>query len=200
MSKNNLKQILKEYELKRARAIYSAEQKKEAFLASCPELKKIDDKIGKISIDMSKAILSSNLNKDFENFENEIKKLKQEKEKILKSNNILYKDLLPIFECNICKDTGFVIENGTSTMCNCLKQRLIDLAYLQSNISKSSTDTFDNFNFSCYSNIPNKQVYGVDISPQENMKFIKNLSLDFVKNFDDPKTKNLIFIGNTGLR
>ena len=42
--------------------------------------------------------------------------------------------------------------------------------------------------------------YKLNISPKKNMENIKNKCIDFIKNFDNPNTKNLLFTGNTGLR
>ena len=51
-----------------------------------------------------------------------------------------------------------------------------------------------------WSNIANKEKYKYDISPRENITKIKNRCIDFIENFDNPDNKNLLFIGNTGLR
>lgn len=199
MNNQNLKQLLKEYEIKRNNAIFLSDQRKKEISNLFPELKDIDNKISSLSISMSKSIINASSNKTLDEFETELQDLKSMKIKILNKNNISVNDLEPNFECNICKDTGFTIQNGSSIMCNCLKQKLIDLAYLQSNISNAITDTFENFNLSLYSNEENKELYGTSISPRKNMDFIKNLSLNFIKNFDNPKSKNLLFTGNTGL-
>ena len=45
-----------------------------------------------------------------------------------------------------------------------------------------------------------KDFTGYDISPRENITKIKNRCIDFIENFDNPDNKNLLFIGNTGLR
>lgn len=199
LNKELLKNILKEYELKRNDAILNSERKKSAILSSCPELQEIDKQITIASISISKNILTSTSKNNLKDFEDNIQKLKQKKKEILKSLNINPEELLPAFECNICDDTGFIIKDGKNIMCNCLKQKLITIAYQQSNISNSLNDTFNNFNLDLYSNQINKDIYGTDISPRQNVQIIKNISLKFIENFDNPNEKNLIFLGNTGL-
>lgn len=45
----------------------------------------------------------------------------------------------------------------------------------------------------------NEEKYRAKISPKKNISNIKDISLRFVANFDDPEEKNLLFTGNTGL-
>ena len=59
--------------------------------------------------------------------------------------------------------------------------------------------SFNNFSLSKYSNKIDKDRYNSDISPRENIKIIKEVVDNFIKNFDDPNEKNLLFVGNTGL-
>ena len=84
-------------------------------------------------------------------------------------------------------------------MCNCLKQRLINISYNKSNLSNLQKENFGNFNFNKFSDEVNIERYNMNISPRENIKNIKIASENFIKNFDNPETKNLFFTGNTGL-
>ena len=85
-------------------------------------------------------------------------------------------------------------------MCSCLKQKLLDYSFNKSNMSTFKKENFDNFNIDLFSDIANKEKYKYDISPRENITKIKNRCIDFIENFDNPDNKNLLFIGNTGLR
>ena len=67
-------------------------------------------------------------------------------------------------------------------------------------MSTFKKENFDNFNIDLFSDIANKEKYKYDISPRENITKIKNRCIDFIENFDNPDNKNLLFIGNTGLR
>ena len=107
--------------------------------------------------------------------------------------------LLPIYDCKICKDTGYVFENGQTKMCNCLKQKLYNIEYNEKNMTYIKNQTFDNFNINLFSNEIDEKKYNSKISPRENIIDIKNAALDFINNFDNESTKNLIFSGGTGL-
>ena len=125
----------------------------------------------------------------------QIYKLNREYDKILDKIGISRKDFEPKYECLKCKDTGYV-ENK---MCNCFNQELINESFKQSNLNKIKDENFSTFDFGYYSTIRDKEKYGIDKSPFENIDAIKNLSLRFSHNLDDVSQKNLLFTGSTGL-
>lgn len=199
MNNSNLKNLLTEYEKKRMQATYDAEHRKEILYIENPRLQEIDDILSKEAIKTSKLLIT---NKDcslLEDLNKKINNLKEEKNKILKALGKDENYLKPIYECKICNDTGYVTENFSSTMCNCLKQKLFDIEYNKSNIFNLKNQTFDNFLSTLYSGNVDEKQYNSKISPRENIELIKKLSLSFIDNFDNPDEKNLLFTGNTGL-
>ena len=106
----------------------------------------------------------------------------------------------PKYECEKCQDKGYIVySNKKSEMCNCLKQKLINISYNKSNLSNLKTENFDNFDINKFSNKVDLEKYKLNISPRENIKKIEGASKNFIKNFNNPETKNLLFTGNTGL-
>ena len=67
-------------------------------------------------------------------------------------------------------------------------------------MSNLDKENFSTFNENFFSDEINLNKYKFQISPRENIKRIKEKSLEFVQNFDNPDYKNLLFSGNTGLR
>lgn len=197
-----LKQILNEYEIKRNKAIQEASRRKQSLLEVNPRLAEIESEISKISIETAKSIIIAN-NEDKEKLLNELKKksnnLIKEKTKFLKDLSKTTEFFDPNFECKICKDTGFIQKNEKSVMCNCLKQKIYDVAYNKSNIGNLEHENFSTFNIRLFSDKPNKDRFKSDISPRENMSLLKEKAMNFIENFDDPLEKNLIFTGGTGL-
>ena len=197
-----LKQILNEYEIKRNKAIQEASKRKQSLLEVNPRLAEIESEISKISIETAKSIIIAN-NEDKEKLLNELKKksnnLIKEKTKFLKDLSKTTEFFDPDFECKICKDTGFIQKNEKSVMCNCLKQKIYDVAYNKSNIGNLEHENFSTFNIRLFSDRPNKERFKSDISPRENMSLLKEKAMNFIENFDDPLEKNLIFTGGTGL-
>ena len=130
-----------------------------------------------------------------------IANLKKEKEAILLQNGYNLDYLKPFYECKICNDTGFVLDNNyKTTMCNCLKQKLLDISFNKSNMSNLKKENFNNFNELIFSDEVDFAKYRFNISPRKNISNIKNKSIEFVDNFENPDYKNLLFVGSTGLR
>ena len=201
MATSDLDFLLVEYEQKKRDAEFNSQKRKEKIYKKIPRLEEIDEEINKISINKTKSILISQLTNSLNTeFENELLKLKKEKEEILKKENIDESYFKPNYECDKCKDTGYITYSDKKTeMCNCLKQKLINISYNKSNLSNLQKENFKNFNFNKFSNEINIGKYNMNISPRENIKNIKMASENFIKNFNNPETKNLFFTGNTGL-
>ncbi len=199
MNNSILNDLLKQYDQKRLNNIRDAENRKKELYLSNPKLQDIDNKLSNLSINTAKEILKSNSKNSLENLKKEIADLKMEKLNILKSLNIPEDYLSVKYNCKICNDTGYIFENGKSTMCNCLKQKIYNLEYNQKNINNIDNQTFDNFNITLFSDSPNEKKYDSSISPRENIIGIKEAAENFISNFDNLETKNLIFSGGTGL-
>ena len=202
MSNSLLKQILREYDIKRNKAILEANKRKQELLNANPKLKEIDKELSLISIQTSKAILMAD-EKEREKLLNDLKKktnsLIKEKNTFMKELSKTNTYLEPHFECSFCEDTGYVTKAGKTTHCTCLKQKIFDVAYNKSNMGNLEKENYANFNLRLFSDKPNKELYKSDISPRENIELIREKSLTFIENFDNPNEKNLIFTGSTGL-
>ena len=202
MNNSLLKQLLTEYDIKRNKAIEESEAKKQELLVVNPKIAEIDKELSKISIEASKAIINSSP----EEKEKILAELKKKSNNLIKEKNIIVKELFktteyfePNFECKICKDTGFVQKNGKSELCNCLKQKIYNVAYNRSNMGNLELENFGTFSIRMFSDKADKEKYNSDISPRENMNLLKEKAMSFIENFDDPSEKNLIFVGGTGL-
>lgn len=199
MNNSILKDLLKQYEQKRLNSIRDAENRKKNLYLSNPKLQEIDDKLNSISINAAKNILKNNSENTLNNLKKQIESLKIEKENLLKSLNIPENYLNAKYDCEICKDTGYVFEDGKSIMCNCLKQKIYNLEYNKKNINNIDNQNFENFNINLFSDKVDEKKYNSPISPRENIIDIKNAAQNFILNFEKSETKNLIFSGGTGL-
>ena len=200
MVDSTLKTILSQYSKKKNDAEYEAKQRKQELYQKYPKLQAIDDKITSLAISTTKSLINNNDKNLLEELNNNIYNLKLEKNKILKSLNITEDYFKPHYECNICKDTGYITNNDyTTSMCSCLKQKIYNEQYNKVNISNLDTQNFENFSDLLYSNKVDENKYHTNLSPRENINIIKDICLKFVENFEDKNQKNLLFTGNTGL-
>ena len=202
MDNSLLKQVLKEYDNKRTKAILDAENRKKELMQVNPRLQEIDQELTQNSLQASKAILLA----DSKEKASLLAALKKKNNSLIKEKNDFIKNLSkennylnPHFECKLCKDTGYVQKDGNVTMCTCLKQRIFDIAYNKSNMGNLERENFSNFNIRIFSDKADKELYKSDLSPKENMQIIREKVKSFIENFDDPEEKNLIFTGNTGV-
>lgn len=196
---NYLNDLKREYEFKRLKALKDCDDRKQELYSNCPRLSEIDLELSNYSLSIAKSILTKSNQKNIEDLKIFFEKLKQEKILLLKKMGKTLTYLEPIFECPICKDEGYVKTQYKTEVCNCLKQKLYNIAYNQSNIGNLANENFQHFNAKLYTDKVDKVKYGSDISPRENIVGIKNLTEQFVNNFDDPEEKNLLFTGNCGL-
>lgn len=200
MSHSTLKELLKEYEQKRAHALLDLDHRREELYHSSPRLQEIDEELNQFAFHTVKSILTSSSDTSLEDFKVKIEALKKEKQRLLQSLNLDDTFFSPHFECPKCEDTGYIRDMGHYELCSCIKQRLFDLDYNQANISNLKNHTFEQFSLDMYSDKINEDLYHSNISPRDNVKNIKDFAYSFIEHFDDMEEKNLLFTGNTGLR
>lgn len=199
MNNANLKKLLNEYERKRIQEENDLEYRKSKLYNSYPRLQEIDRELSSLAISSAKQLIQKNSKDIINNLNNSINNLKKEKSELLFSIVKDYNYLTPNYDCNICKDTGYITNNYETKMCNCLKQKLFNLEYNKSNFTNLEKHNFSTFDSTVYSNIVDTVKFGCDKSPRENIEIIKQISINFIDNFDDLDEKNLLFTGNTGL-
>lgn len=194
-----LTNILREYEIKRRSAEKELETRKQKLYDQNPRLAEIDNELSKLGIATAKSLIIKNDATTLNNLQQQVEILKQEKLDILNKLNLCEDYLKPNYSCKLCNDTGYITDNYNSKMCNCLKQQIFNFEYNKSNASNLAIQNFEYFSLDKYSDIPNKEKYGSEISPRENIKLIKEIAEKFIENFDDPNEKNLLFTGTTGV-
>ncbi len=200
MSNEILDSLLKEYDRKKMKAENDLLLRKENLYNSIPRLQEIEDELNKFAIYTAKSILNGN-KESLSELNIKANKLKKEKEQILQLHGLDSSYLKPNYECKICNDTGYYLNSeNKSIMCNCLKQKLLDISFNNSNISNLNKENFEKFNPLMYSDEVDVAKYKFNISPRNNILKIKEKSIEFINNFDNENYKNLLFTGNAGLR
>lgn len=190
---NNSQIILNSYEQIQNKNKDEMEKRKRSLYVKLPRLEQIESEMIKLSIDITRAILNdAHTSEDLlEQLRKKQFDLKVEKAEILSANKYPIDYLDPIYQCKLCKDSGFV----SYEKCKCYKQKEIYLNYEQSNLSSIlNKENFELFRWEYYSNVPDES----GRSPLKNMQHIYKMCIDFVENFDEHDT-NIFFIGNPGL-
>lgn len=196
MNSEIINEILNEYEKKRDRAHYDQRIRQEKVYLKVPKIKQLDNEISNTGFLISKAILENPncYEAKVREIKDKMEKLKMKKAVLLTENNIPLEYLDIKYECNRCKDTGF-LKNGEK--CNCLKQALVSRAYKMSNVEQTlKKENFRSFDINIF---PDTPFEGERLSPRENMLNILAIAEGFVGNFNEDNGENLLFYGSTGL-
>lgn len=185
--------VMKEYEGIKEKNKKELEERKATVYKKLPRLKEIENEMINLGIEITKAVLFDDGDKNvlLEHLKKKQLDLKIEKAEILSSNDYP-KDFLELkYDCKKCQDTGFI---GLDK-CSCLIQKQIVHNYKQSKLSGIlKQENFDNFNINYYSDEASEK----GRSPRKNMQHIYLECIKYVKDFDS-HNRNMLFIGRPGL-
>lgn len=192
------KEVQREYDLKREGAIREAESRKKQLLETEPKYGDLIEKKNKLALELTKAVLMTRgierqVAKD--NLEIKLNEVEKEIQNLFKQLKIDEEYLKPKFECKRCNDTGYINER---TRCSCFTQRVVNITYRQNNILKLKDENFNVFDIAYFSNKADKEKYQSEKSPLENIEEIKKISMAFCNNIQNPRQKNLLFVGKAG--
>lgn len=173
--------ILRQYEDTRLKNHHIHEQRVQYVYDHVDGYKELDESTVTVSLDIAKRKLAGETaGEDIHKLLTELKKMKQD----LLVGAGLPKDYLePIYDCPDCQDTGYI----GNVKCHCLKQRIVDLVYAQSNIMDYiSSNNFNTLSYDYYQ--------GDDL---DHFKRSVMISRNFIETFDT-NPGNILFYGSVG--
>lgn len=178
--KNIHKNLQAEFATKKIKAETLSNRKKEQ-LFSQPLYQKLNNLEKEIILSLAKAKFAKEPTKELS--EN-LKAVKQQKVVLMKKLGISENDLKTKYECNICKDTGFV--NGN--MCSCYRKRRNEELLKECGINPKKLATFDKFDTSDFAN--KKQA--------ETLNKLKEKLISWAEKYPDIKKQNITICGTPG--
>lgn len=174
------------YKSIREKNIKENSKRKEQLRETHPEILDLEKEITLLTLKM----LRSKSLSQAEFFKNQIKSISKKKIQMLENLNLPSNFLDLQYDCNICKDTGYILTNK----CSCFNKNLSSIYLKESDLKTLiEKNNFENFDFSLFSKDPIKNFS----SPRENIKTIYKYSLNYIKNFENINT-NLLFTGECG--
>ena len=195
MYKKIFNDIMREYDLIRTRNARKSRDQKEFLYNKYPRLKKLEDEMNLTAIKIAKFCLGYNKNY---NYDRDLASLKNYNQSLVKEYNLILENIgldehySEIYDCDICKDTGFV----NNKKCRCFMKKLIEKYYDLSDLGEIlKYENFGNFNIKFFSD---EIIPGRNKSPRDLILRAKKKSELFIKNFDT-EFNNLLFFGPTGL-
>lgn len=190
--KENFKSIRAEYETKALDAQKEADLRRIEVYEAVPQVQMLDKRLSAFGLRIMQAALQGG------DTERAIGELRAENEKILEERAALlrangypadYTD--PHYECEMCKDSGYI---GIK-MCTCMRRRLIEAGMENSGLSRlMRTQSFDNFSLDYYRK--NAEEYA---RMEHNYNKVRRYAETFVMTSDQPAPASLLFFGGTGL-
>lgn len=194
MIKGYKSQLMDYYEKIRNDEIKALNNRKKEISDKYPEIIAIDNEIGKLSIKLSLTIIknSDNVQETLEDLKDKITDLRVRKAELLVQHNYPQDYLMLRYQCEACKDTGYI---GTKK-CSCFYKQLVKIYYKNSQLSDAlQTNNFTNFNIEYYTT---HKLGDEKFSPRKNIETILNYVLkDYLPNFNS-HNDNLLFYGNSG--
>lgn len=185
--------IEREYEEIRRKNRQLKDERKKRVYKEIPEIKEIDELIRNIAIICAKEQIISPSKINLQKTNEEIIRLRSQKELLLKEKSYPRNYLDDIYTCLDCKDTG-KLYNGEK--CHCMEEKVAHELYKESNISYYlEKENFNTFDLNVFSREINEKE---GISPRENIEFILKATRKFIKTFNEKNDFNLLFYGPTG--
>ena len=195
------KDLQREYDLKRQRAISEAEARKNGLLNRLPKYGELLTKKNTVAIDMAKTMLKgTDIDKQIaeDNLKIKLMEIDKQIEALFVSEGLPKDYLYPKFECSKCEDTGFIKLGNKESRCPCFTQKVVNITYKQNNMLRLEDENFNTFDIAYFSNKADKEKYQSDKSPLQNIEEIKKVAISFVDNMTNPCQKNLLFTGRAG--
>lgn len=184
--------IMRQYNLIQARNRQASKDRLEEVYAAHPELLAADNAIINLSSASGPAIIMGQMS--MSDYQQQLSTLTKKREALLASYGYPQDYLDGVFDCKLCKDTGYI----DGKKCQCFSKRAIELLYTQSNVKNiTAQENFDTFRLDYYSNDPARVNKTTNDTPYANMSKILSKAKAFVENFDKAND-NLLLYGGTG--
>ncbi len=183
-------------ELKKMRKLANeakAEERRRTLYKKYPELEEIDSAIGELNLKRTLQAISSSSATDDSKTEDKLKELQKQRLALLKKYKRKESDFLPTYDCNRCKDEGFIDKK----MCTCLKKLIANAQKEQYALGDLlERENFKHFDETLFSNDKNIAKHST-VTQRDVVLLHKERAEEFVHTF--PNGDSLLFIGDTGL-
>ncbi len=187
-NKENYRRIRRTYQTKYLTAYEKADERMREVHAKSPEIAAIDRELSMTGAEIAMAAIGAGAD-----YSKRLVAVQEKNQRLQASRAALMTALgypvdytLPPYECEKCKDTGFI----ETKMCECMHRELVLAAFESSGIGALlATQSFESFDLSYYS---------AENGDRSRMQYNFDLLKGYAERFD-LQSKNLLFCGATGL-
>lgn len=175
--------IMREYDNQRLENVRKLNERIADVYDRFPEIKQLDEQISQLAESYADSLTKKG-GMSFRECKEKLSDLRMEKEALLKCRHIPPEALQIQYRCPDCQDTGYI----GNEKCHCLRQRMIDEMYQQSNLREIlKTENFSTLSYQYY-----------DPDNLEQMRIAIEACKRFTENFN--KTfENILLCGTVGI-
>ena len=193
LSNSQYNAILREYERLQAEERSELEKRREEVFRRIPRLKELDRMAGASAMDRFRRAVKSGTDDSVRGFSEEVRRIEEEKARLIKEAGYPPDILLPRYRCEKCRDTGFV----DGRKCTCFQTRAIKMLYARSNLERiMESENFRSFSLDWYDN--ERVINAIGMTERAYMERVLEICRSYVKKFRNAPG-NILFQGNTGV-
>lgn len=191
-NQDNFRRIRAEYETKALRAEEAADARREELYGIIPTLRELDRSLSDFGLRLMKLAMEGG------DTQAGVAKLREENERIRARRAALLEKhgypadyCSPRYECDKCRDSGYV---GIK-MCSCMRRRLVEAGMISSGLgSLLQTQSFENFSLDYYRS--DSEAFA---RMQKGLADVRTYAETFGSPEWQKRPHNLLFLGGTGL-
>ena len=191
-NKENFRRIREEYATKALRVQEEAELRRAELHTAIPAVRELDARLASLGLRaMENALHSPNPQEGILALRRENEAIRAERAELLRQNGYPANYSDPQYECEACKDSGYV---GIK-MCTCMRRKLTEAGMESSGLSSlMRTQSFANFSLDYY-----RQDLNHYRAMKETYERVLRYAQDFSIENGKPMPSSLLFLGGTGL-
>ena len=205
LKKEQINHILRKYDEKQLKNHRELQDRENEIFSTIPAIRELEQELASNAVKATKQSLLGD-NNALDELKTQNQGLKEAKIALLTANGYPADYLDLKYNCNDCKDTGYITNEIwpdeehillSKNKCHCFKQAVVDLLYTQSGIQDAiARENFATFSYDYFSRSYIDESIG--ISSYENAINAVSKCQTFIKNFDQ-QHENLLIYGNTGV-
>ncbi len=190
-NKDNFKRIRADYETKSRRAEAEADARRAELHQEIPELREMDQRLSAFGLRIMKSALTDgNTEAGIADLRAENERIRCARAELLRRHGFPADYTDPQYECNKCRDTGYV---GIQ-MCDCMRRALVMAGMRSSGLSSLlERQSFENFSLQYYEGNP-EEARKMEASYRKLVSYARSFSMG-----EGRMPGSLLFLGGTGL-
>ncbi len=190
---STLQRARQQYEIQKKQNLAAAQLLRQRAYQENPRIQEIDQELSGTVRALVGFALKQQSTQSIQELRSRNSQLQEERKELLLALGILPSQLLDHYQCDTCKDVGWVGKD----LCSCLHAFCVQEQLLELNpLLQGEHHCFEHFKLDYYSQ---EAWPGTPTSPRENMELIYQNCYAYAHHFQEFPLKNLLFVGSVGI-